>query len=594
MTAPVDRLLERLPSPARRSGDGWAARCPAHDDRVPSLSIRVGADGRALVKCQAGCTLEQVLAAVQLTPGDLFANGHNGQHHRPAPTPYEIRDPAGQLVALHVRLPQGNGDKRFVWERPGGVKGLGGRPVAELPLYGSEHAAGWDAERPVIVTEGEKDAAALIAAGYQAVGTVTGAGAARPAGRESLEVLRGLDVVLWPDNDDVGRAHMALLAAALDGVAAEVHTLTWPNAPEHAGAADFLAGHAPEAVDGLVRDNRAAELVDTIDFGLAGAAANEPPAPEVAPMPIARRLDEMTPPPASSEAIVDGLVRPGGLTIIAAPIGLGKSQVRTQLALHLAAGSGALFGFEGHAIRQRAPVLILDEELGDAQEWEREEAHLAHLELRREGLPYYRVSLAGIQLEQERWQRWLRAELERLDIRVLVLDTISSLHGLKELREELLPVWRFLRGILDDGRAVVMIHHLRKRDTRQARTDRDLDDLRGALWGQVADIVALLTPLGDRRVRWTTHKRTRHVSLVLEATETGPFVCLSEAGRERQASTDDRILAAIDAGAASAEEVRLATGLARSTVFDGVARLRKAGVLTTKGALERTPDDGRY
>jgi hypothetical protein len=37
---------------ARRTGTGrWQARCPAHQDRLPSLSIREGPDGRILV-CQ--------------------------------------------------------------------------------------------------------------------------------------------------------------------------------------------------------------------------------------------------------------------------------------------------------------------------------------------------------------------------------------------------------------------------------------------------------------------------------------------------------------------------------------------------------------
>ncbi len=42
----------------RRFRGGWMARCPAHDDRKPSLSIREGDHGKVLVCCHAGC--EQV------------------------------------------------------------------------------------------------------------------------------------------------------------------------------------------------------------------------------------------------------------------------------------------------------------------------------------------------------------------------------------------------------------------------------------------------------------------------------------------------------------------------------------------------------
>ena len=46
----------------RPSGDGWVARCPAHDDHNPSLSIRKG-DDEWLLHCHAGCATENVVAA---------------------------------------------------------------------------------------------------------------------------------------------------------------------------------------------------------------------------------------------------------------------------------------------------------------------------------------------------------------------------------------------------------------------------------------------------------------------------------------------------------------------------------------------------
>lgn len=49
----------------------WLACCPAHADRSPSLSIRELDDGRTLVHCFAGCSVEEVLAAVGLTFSDL-------------------------------------------------------------------------------------------------------------------------------------------------------------------------------------------------------------------------------------------------------------------------------------------------------------------------------------------------------------------------------------------------------------------------------------------------------------------------------------------------------------------------------------------
>jgi putative DNA primase/helicase len=47
-----------------RAGAGWMARCPAHEDRKPSLSIR-DADNKVLVHCHAGCAQERVISALR-------------------------------------------------------------------------------------------------------------------------------------------------------------------------------------------------------------------------------------------------------------------------------------------------------------------------------------------------------------------------------------------------------------------------------------------------------------------------------------------------------------------------------------------------
>jgi hypothetical protein len=58
---------------AKRSGVGWSAKCPAHPDRSPSLSIREGDDGRILLRCFAGCSIDSILSALGLSKRDLFA-----------------------------------------------------------------------------------------------------------------------------------------------------------------------------------------------------------------------------------------------------------------------------------------------------------------------------------------------------------------------------------------------------------------------------------------------------------------------------------------------------------------------------------------
>lgn len=50
---------------AKRCGRGWMAKCPAHDDANPSLSINVGQDGTVLVHCHAGCAQVTVIASLR-------------------------------------------------------------------------------------------------------------------------------------------------------------------------------------------------------------------------------------------------------------------------------------------------------------------------------------------------------------------------------------------------------------------------------------------------------------------------------------------------------------------------------------------------
>lgn len=70
MTA-AETLLGRLEGVRQTAPDRWLARCPAHADRHPSLSIRA-ADDRVLVNCKAGCQTYDVCAAVGLALADLF------------------------------------------------------------------------------------------------------------------------------------------------------------------------------------------------------------------------------------------------------------------------------------------------------------------------------------------------------------------------------------------------------------------------------------------------------------------------------------------------------------------------------------------
>jgi hypothetical protein len=89
MTAQI--LLSRLDRVKRTGSGRWIARCPAHDDRGPSLAIRELDDGRVVVHCFAGCEAESVLGAVGLSFSDLYPE-KRVEHGRPERRPFPAAD----------------------------------------------------------------------------------------------------------------------------------------------------------------------------------------------------------------------------------------------------------------------------------------------------------------------------------------------------------------------------------------------------------------------------------------------------------------------------------------------------------------------
>ncbi len=104
-------LLSRLQGVRPVGPNRWTARCPAHEDRSPSLSVTVTDDGKTLIHCHAGCDTDDVLAAIGLTWKDLYpedrwreaeARAHAHGHKRLQKTLAEITqaDYARQVLLI--------------------------------------------------------------------------------------------------------------------------------------------------------------------------------------------------------------------------------------------------------------------------------------------------------------------------------------------------------------------------------------------------------------------------------------------------------------------------------------------------------------
>jgi len=94
----IEELFGRLQG-VRRNGNGWLARCPAHEDRNPSLSIHER-DGKILLHCFAACSTEVVCQALGIKMTGLFSEQRKGRN----PEPQIVRDTQKHLAGLRGRL----------------------------------------------------------------------------------------------------------------------------------------------------------------------------------------------------------------------------------------------------------------------------------------------------------------------------------------------------------------------------------------------------------------------------------------------------------------------------------------------------------
>lgn len=246
MSPPIDRVIAALEArglTVRGSeARGWQVQCPVHDDQQPSLSIKLGDDGKVLLHCFAGCSTEDIVGALGLEVADLFPAREEKSSARPSArqaskakvvAAYDYVDEAGNLLYQVLR----RDDKAFPQRRPNGSGGwiydLDG--TRRVPYHLPQLVAAVEAGAVVYVVEGEKDADALVRLGLVATCNPGGAGKWRP---EFAEYFRAAKVAIIADKDKPGRSHALDIARSLEGVAAKVRI---GEAAEGKDVSDHLA-----------------------------------------------------------------------------------------------------------------------------------------------------------------------------------------------------------------------------------------------------------------------------------------------------------------------------------------------------------------
>ena len=225
----LDKVLSRFEGVRGVGGDNFMARCPAHEDREPSLSIGWGDKGKVVMHCQAGCDIADVLSTASLTWADLEPKPHVIET-------YDYEDEDGQ-VHFQVRRfePKDFRQRRADPMRPGKfINNMHGAPalIYKLPKVAEALRNGDD----VYINEGEKDVQALWQ-GVSAVATCNPGGAGKWTSDHSAFFI-GTEsrVVIVADRDAPGYRHALSVHASLAevGVTSEiVHSAEGKDAADH-------------------------------------------------------------------------------------------------------------------------------------------------------------------------------------------------------------------------------------------------------------------------------------------------------------------------------------------------------------------------
>jgi putative DNA primase/helicase len=351
----LSNFLQVFPH-AKKAGDNqYTACCPAHDDKTPSLSISEGRDGMILLHCHAGCDIDDILSALGIGVRDLYPRVSASNYQsllkpsspRPAergaapdrpvsadiaaglpqssapPAYYDYRDETGKLLYQVVRMTP----KGFRQRRPTGFGqwqwSLGDvrRVIYRLP-----ELAGVDT---VIVTEGEKDADRLVGLGFAATTNSGGAKKWTDAHTAQLVAAGVKNVVIVPDNDEVGREHSSLVAASCNTAGLTVKVISLPDQALHGDVSDYLAAHERAEFVTLINE--------TPIWSDSTQAMSIPDVTRASGTPVLTRLSDVE--PEEIEWIWRGRLARGKFTQIAGNPGEGKSRLTLDIASRITTGA---------------------------------------------------------------------------------------------------------------------------------------------------------------------------------------------------------------------------------------------------------------
>lgn len=278
----LTRVLARLPR-ARKSGPRWMFPCPAHQDGTASGQLAQG-DGRALLHCFAGCSVEAIVAALNLELADLFDDKGERDPFAWQPAPAPVRPVEREAP----KRPEGAADLwarcSRVWDSPAACAWLRSRGIdpaavedadlaralpatGALPSWATFQRRTWRETGHLLVVPMFDHLGELVSlhSRYIGDGATDAPKSLTPAGSSN----RGAVMA-----DALGRLLLAGEAAAWP----HLRVVVVEGVPDHLAAA-AQASDADEdapAVVGIVSGSWSAEIASRIPPGTAVALATDP------------------------------------------------------------------------------------------------------------------------------------------------------------------------------------------------------------------------------------------------------------------------------------------------------------------------------
>ncbi len=487
----------------RRSGREFAARCPFHQDRAPSLTFNPDKGGAwRCHTCSVGGMLvdfEQKFSDCDRSQArENIAELIGLKSARKPEATYEYTDEDGRLLFQVLRYRRPDGKKEIRQRRPDGKGGWVWsldqnvrRVLYRLPEVLTANT--------IILTEGEKDCdrARQLLADRRADNTIlacsTNPGGAGGWREEFSPYFTGKKVVIFQDNDEPGIRHAQRVAQSLYPYTKAIRVV---SPPQH-------------------------DLGDWID---SGANADDLIA-------LVKKTPLWTPPQEAYGFFVDaekfaaitngddvdwaveGLIERNSNGMVVAPPRGGKSFLTLSLALHMALG----LPFLGHEIPRPLRVGYVSREDSPARTARR-------LRWLRRGLEGDggRIDLTGhlwlntkqqtkrLMLDIPDELAELRENVTARGIEFLFLDVFNRLHSADE--NDNTAMRRVLEQVETIGCPVVLIHHIAKSQQEGPLVLRARGASAIAGWAEFIAAITVVDPTPGsevRRLEWETKDQER-------------------------------------------------------------------------------------